>query len=293
MRLLIGFAAWAGDSSPNTQKWLQWYSEILKHEFSGDDIYLAISNKSDDVIHEALSDVRFLKVAKVSEELHINSDASQFQLFLRDMAPHLRDYDYVSFLHTKGISYDFDAFESWRENVKHTIFSRACVEAQFLTGRNYLVAERGHMIQARSSIRRCAELGKKMGIAAPAFHYAATTTLFHAPAHVVSDLVEKLPDAYLSRNIAESGESRFFFEGTIPSLLTMLGAEPTFLGGEKFEEGLNMEICYDMYPLHNSAVVKREYGRMVGEGGAFEQAPIPYVFGNVDALKALNISFEL
>ena len=294
MKILVFLAGWAGDATPNTQRWLSWYKSILCREFSEDDIFFAISYNSDDSLQDALGDLPNIIAKKVvPESLHMNSDASQFQLCLRESKLILSNYDFAFFFHTKGISYDFDAFSPWRDSVEKTIFCRSAFEAFVSDRKSGLIAERGHMIQAMSSINQCARLAELCGIASPAFHYAAATTLYYVDCRTLNELVTKLPRQYLEENLLSLGESRFFFEGSIPSLLTMLGAEPWFIGGCVHEQGFNHNISFDALPAHNSAIVKAQHRKMLSEGNGYMQVPVPYVFAQLEKAIGMTISFEL
>ncbi|WP_320203881.1 hypothetical protein [Agrobacterium rosae] len=294
MKILVMLAGWAGDDSENTREWLEWYREILATEFSSCEIFLAVSNKSDASLLRHLGGLANISRSEaVNADLHVDSDASQYQLCLRMFKESGQDYDLIFFMHTKGISYSFEMFKPWRESVRETIFSMAAVESIIGHRSRFLVAERGHMIQAQSSISQCRILADECGILDPTFHYAAATTLFYVDGISLKMFTASLPPKYFCENLLGLGHSRFFFEGTIPSLLTMMGAEPLFVGGSGYEDGFNQNVSFDALPAHNSALVLDQYRNMRASNGTYKQNSVPYVTGTKEQAQQVRIFFEL
>lgn len=294
MRLLILFAAWARDDSENTHRWMNWYRDILDAQFPNDDKFFSVNYDASGVVENRFHDVPgLLGIERVSEKMHVNSDAASFQNCLMRCSSILKNYDYVFFMHTKGASYSFASFEAWRSSVAKTIFSRSQIAKILSDNSSFLVAERGHMIQAKNPILAFEQFAARAGCSGPTFHYAAGTTLFYAPAPTVSEMLERLPRAYQEENLLGLGESRFFFEAPIPSLLTMLGAHPFFAGGARLNDGLSPDVSYDCDPKHNSMIVLREYSRRCERGPAYTQSPVPYIFGIFEEMQKLNLQFAL
>ncbi|WP_320203879.1 hypothetical protein [Agrobacterium rosae] len=294
MKILVMLAGWAGNDSEDTRLWLNWYREILLTEFSDSEVFLAISCKSDASLERNLGDLpNISRSERVSSELHVNSDASQYQLCLRMLLQKDEEYDLVFFMHTKGISYPFESYQPWRDSVRKTIFSRSSVESVAAGNSRFLIAERGHMIQARSSIEHFRGLSLECGFNTPAFHYAAATTLFYVDAISLKTALAALPLRYLNKNLLSVGQNRFFFEGHFPSLLTMAGAEPLFIGGSEYQENFNRDVSYDALPKHNSAIVREQYRRMLDSDGRYVQMPVPYVTGSLENAYQAGVSFEL
>jgi len=293
MRILILFGAWVGSQNEDSLNWVRYYRDLLSNQFGDCDKFIAVSHKSAVSFRDAFRDLKnLLDIDMVDPGLHVDSDASQFQLALRRCKEILCNYDYIFFMHTKGASYNFDLFEPWRNSLSTSLFNHQRLLEEMGKG-ELLIAERGFMVSHRGSIVSCQSLANDLGIKSPVFHFAAGQTNFCVPSNSCAALLEILPDSWLSSNILALGYNRFFFESLFPSMLTMLGLEPTFLGGASFNPHLSSDISYDCDPQHSSLLVLREFARRREEGDSYRQVPVPYVFGHFDDVRSINIQFAV
>lgn len=293
MKLLVLSAAWAPDESENTQRWLNWYRDVLDTHFHDDGKFIAVNTDAHELVETRFRDVsRLLDIKRVPENLHINSDAGAFQFALDQCRQSLENYDYVLFLHTKGISYPFADYDGLRPLMQRTIFDRRLV-AEAVSQKDRLVCFRGHMSHANGSIVDCAEFASSLGISRPTFNFAATMTIYYSPATALRDFISRLPAGFLSTNLVAQGKNRFFFEGVVPSTLVMLGIDPVFLDRPAFDARLNAEVSYNHAPNHNSALVSREFYQMMDSPEVYRQTPIPYVFGDLEDLVRITIAYHI
>jgi hypothetical protein len=292
MRTLVIFAAWAPDSSENTQRWLDWYVDILNSSFIDCDKIISVNYKSSDIV---ISNLKIVinpsAIVHVSANMHVNSDACGFQVALNYCRDSLKNYDYVFFMHTKGISYDFGSYDPIRAELSETIFKYSSIYKILFEQKRVVLCQRGHMANSRGSITECRSFADKIGVTSPTFNFAAGLTLFYAPTVLVSDFLDRCPQNFLHENLNDQGFNRFFFEGLFPSILVMMGAAPTFCRNEGFDDALNAHISFDARPAHNAALVWHEYVRREREGSRYAQVPVPYVFGDAEKLANIEIAY--
>jgi hypothetical protein len=164
MRILILFGAWVGSQNEDSLNWVRYYRDLLSNQFGDCDKFIAVSHKSAVSFRDAFRDLKnLLDIDMVDPGLHVDSDASQFQLALRRCKEILCNYDYIFFMHTKGASYNFDLFEPWRNSLSTSLFNHQRLLEEMGKG-ELLIAERGFMVSHRGSIVSCQSLANDLGI---------------------------------------------------------------------------------------------------------------------------------
>lgn len=280
MKLLVLLSAWAPDESENSRRWIEWYRQVLTDIYGADDKIVVLNHGTHPLAAEIWGRLpKTIGLHTVPEALHINSDASGYQVALDAARDRIGQYDAVMFVHTKGMSHRFGDYDFLRPLMRETIFNRAEVLARIAAGRRpTLACFRGHMADSFGSIRACRAFAREAGINSPVFNFGATLTLYAVDARTLATFLDRVPAHYLRRNLAELRQNRFFFEGIVPSMLVMLGARPLFMEPPAFAESLNDNVSYNDNPPHNSALVAREWFRREEQGVYYEPIPIPYVF---------------
>lgn len=293
MRLLILFSMWSPDRSTSSKNWLDYYTSRLSDCFPNDDKFIAINGNEDAVDRDAISVIpHVIGVSSVPDGMVINSDASGYQHALNECAGILSNYDAICFFHTKGISYKFEDVGWLRDEVDASIFDRSRIIDALGRHDRALVAIKGFLSPSADGNRKYARLAASAGIAQPSVHYLATWTLYAASTSSVVDMMDCLPAEVKSKNLLSIGETRYFFEAAIPSLLSAKGATPVFLCGEEFAEGVNRFVSFDAMPSHNCAILSAEFAKRDRLEDKYRQLAVPYVFGSLDQVRSVNIAFD-
>lgn len=293
MRLLILFSMWSPDRSANSQSWLDYYTARLSSSFPNDDKFVVRNGNIETVAEDIISSIpKVIGTSDVPENMTIASDASGYQHALKACEGIIENYDAVCFFHTKGLSYPFDHMGHVRDEIDRSAFDRGrLVEA--LGGRDkVLVAIKGFLSPSVIANRQFQQLAARSGINHPVIHYAAAWTFYATSSAVVADMMRALPDEIKNNNLNSVGFDRFFFEAMVPSLLTALGATPTFLCGEQFDPQASRSVSFDALPSHNSAIVTSELRRMERMGNQYTQPATPYVLASMEQIRNIIIAFD-
>jgi hypothetical protein len=294
MKILLLFSAWAPDDRENSKRWLYWYKEVVDSQFHEEEKFISVNYGSHACVYETFkTSHNLLEIETVTSKLHVNSDAAGFQLSLGRCRKIISKYDYVLFLHTKGISYSFLSYALLAPALKAALLDKSTVFGQGPVHPSSIICYRGHMVSELNSIVECEKFARGLNIKTSVFNWAAGMTLYYAPAAHLMSVIERPPEDFWTKNLLSLGQNRFFFEGVLPSLLVMTGARPVFVEGIEFDPKLNNQISYDNRPKHCSAIVISEFGRREAQGDQYNQHPIPYIFCDHDDTYKSKISFAI
>lgn len=107
MKDCVLFAAWC----PYLHRMYP-YIQILKKCYSNCDIFVGVNPNTKPEFIKLLNDNSINNIIHVNPSQEVNSDASAFQAALKLYKNSSKDYRYVYFLHTKGMSYKSE--EQWK-----------------------------------------------------------------------------------------------------------------------------------------------------------------------------------
>ncbi len=291
MKTLVLFSAWVPDDTYNSICWANFYLTLLNEELGDADKIIGINYGTCSTFIEKCEGVKnVLQVVRVDVTSHINSDAAGYQACLRSALPMLHLYDNVLFLHTKGVSKEYDTLEGFRWYFTNKLFdisvAKRCAEISV----NGLFAVHCHPPTYRSDYLCFRDRMLELGFQNRLVMLNVTYTIYYVSAPLLIKCMEFLGNDFLVKPVSEKYD-RFLFELFFPSVLLSIGADLIILGDHKYNEKLSKYLSYN-YDLHHSSEVVNRYWNEFRSESQFDQPIVPMIFGPIDEVSNLTLNYS-
>lgn len=257
---------------------LQSFLEEFKKDFSDCDIYVGVNPNSIQAVEDVInnSNLKIKGLARASERLYTQSDASAYQAALKLASESNTNYDTYWFVHTKsGVNNHSDYLRDWYIN-------------NFLANK----AEVEELLHKHSGIGSYGMLGvaynphnayQEQDVDIPLFQNTITEalpcthanflyihTLYAIKGVVVKKFLELITDTWFDSKL-----DRYYFEGVFPFIVSRLGYYPYLSNGIDMN-GQSIPELNNRWLSDNNLVSYREYLYLHKTNYAFNQLTPPY-----------------